>query len=175
MAGKARVLIFTGEGKGKTTAALGMVLRASGHGLRSIIIQFIKNDPTTGEIQAIRHLPGTEIEQVGLGFVPAPDSPEFPAHCLAAQKGLDLAARAIESAEHSLIVLDEVCTAVSYGLLEERAVSEAVERAGPGCCVVLTGRGATEALIALADTVTEMRCVKHGLDAGHRAQKGVEF
>jgi len=175
MSQRARVLLFTGEGKGKTTAALGMVLRACGHGLRSIVIQFIKSDSSTGEIRALRSLPGARIEQVGLGFVPQPDAPEFPAHCAAAQKGLALAAGAIESGDYSLVVLDEICTAVSYGLVQEQAVCEAVERAGPDCCVVLTGRGATHRLLALADTVTQMQCVKHGLDTGHKAQEGVEF
>jgi len=171
----ARVLLFTGDGKGKTTAALGMALRASGHGMHTLVIQFIKNDPTSGELQALRNIRGIEIKQMGLGFVPESTDCRFAAHQEAAANALREAATAIASSDYQLIILDEVCVAVARGLLQEEQVCEVVPQARPGCCVVLTGRGATEGLVALADTVTEMRCVKHAFESGGIAQEGVEF
>ena len=171
----ARVLVFTGDGKGKTTAALGMALRASGHGMRTLVIQFCKSDASTGEIAAIAELPGVGIMQTGLGFVPPEDDGRFGAHRAAAERGLQAAAQAIASGDYQLIILDEVCYAVCRRLLSEQAVIDTVRSADPGCCIVLTGRGATQKLIGIADTVTDMRCIKHGLQAGKEAQKGVEI
>jgi cob(I)alamin adenosyltransferase len=170
-----RILVFTGNGKGKTTAALGMALRASGHGMRTLFIQFVKADPSTGEVHAVRGLPGVEIVQAGLGFLPPPTDAEFPAHCQAAERGLRLAREALASGRYDLVVLDEVCYAVARGLLREEQVIDAVRQAAPGCSVVLTGRDSPPGLIALADTATEMRCIKHALDSGRPAQKGIEI
>lgn len=172
---KARVLIFTGDGKGKTTAALGMALRAAGHGLNVCIIQFVKNDSTTGEISALAHLPKIRIEQMGLGFVGPDDDGQFAAHKAAAQKALDFASDQIVSGRYELVILDEVCFALQRGLLSERQVLEIIQTASPQMRLVLTGRGASEKLIAAADTVTQMQCVKHGMESGISAQKGVEF
>ena len=170
-----RVLIFTGPGKGKTTAALGMALRASGHGLRTLVIQFIKSDASTGELAAAKSLPHFEIEQHGLGFLPSAKSPKFPTHRAAAARGLERARAALASGKYGLLILDEICNAVAHGVLEEEPVCALVASAPASCVLVLTGRGATERLRALADTVTEMTCVKHGMEAGWSAQKGVEF
>jgi cob(I)alamin adenosyltransferase len=95
-------------------------------------------------------------------------------HQQAAQAGLELAREALAAGGADLVVLDEICTAVAKGLLAEAEVTGMLQAARPGCIVVLTGRGASAALIALADTVTEMRCVKHGMEAGWDAQEGVE-
>ncbi|MDI6795043.1 MAG: cob(I)yrinic acid a,c-diamide adenosyltransferase, partial [bacterium] len=111
MKNSGRILIFTGEGKGKTTAALGMAFRACGHGMQALVIQFIKNEAGTGEIAAGKHLPGLEIIQTGQGFVPPETDPQFSRHQKAAQEGLCLAAEAIKSRKYDLIVLDEICTA----------------------------------------------------------------
>ncbi len=170
-----RVLLFTGNGKGKTTAALGMVLRASGHGQQILVIQFIKEDPATGEIKGCRHLPGVKILQAGRGFVPHPSSPDFPGHKEAAEEGLALAAAALRSGEYHLVVLDEICVAVSKGLLDEDQVVEIVRQAPPGMCVVLTGRPLIPGLVSLADTVTEMCSLKHAFQEGCPAQEGIEF
>jgi cob(I)alamin adenosyltransferase len=171
---RARVLVFTGPGKGKTTAALGMALRTCGHGMRVLVIQFVKSDASTGEIQAAALLPLLKIEQYGLGFLPPPSSPEFAAHRAAAERGLERARKAVASEQYALIVLDEICAAVRHSLLPEEAVCALVASAPASCVLALTGRDASEKLQALADTVTEMRCVKHGLQAGRPAQKGVE-
>ena len=173
MSATARILLFTGDGKGKTTAAVGMAVRAAGHSMRVCVIQFIKSAPS-GELAGLARLPGVEVTQTGLGFVPPPESPESQRHQAAAQAGLDQAAAAIASGRFDLVVLDEICVAVAKGLLEERQVIQAVRKAAEGMVVVLTGRGATPGLIDLADTVTEMRCVKHALDSGRAAQGGVE-
>jgi len=170
-----RILVFTGEGKGKTSAALGMALRASGHGMRVLIVQFIKADPTSGEVRAVAGLPNVEIVQTGLGFLPPPADPKFAAHREAAERGLRLAREALASGRYQLVVLDEVCLAVARKLLGEEQVVEAVRHAAPGCSAVLTGRSCPPGLVALADTATEMRSVKHAFDSGRPAQKGIEF
>ena len=175
MKGKHRVLIFTGDGKGKTTAAFGMALRASGEGKRTLIVQFIKPYSSVGEVAACCYLPSVEIRQTGLGFVPGVSHPSFTEHRQAAQKGFELALKAMMSDEYDLIILDEVCTAVAKGLLEEDQIKEALLQAHPGVCLVMTGRDATAGLIDLADTVTEMHSVKHGSSEGWKAQKGVEY
>ena len=188
MSDRPRILLFTGDGKGKTTAALGLALRAAGHGAAAIILQFLKAPPEagaapSGESAAAHLLRDVVIAQVGLGFVPPEGDPRRTEHRDAALAGLRRAEQAIASGVYPVIVLDEICLAVSLGLLEEADVIAAVRQAAPGTCVVLTGRGAipTDAqrgapgLIKVADTVTEMRCVKHAYDKGTAAQKGVEF
>lgn len=175
MTEQARVLIFTGDGKGKTTAALGLALRASGHGLRVLVLQFVKGGQKTGELAAARQIPGFEIEQRGCGFVPAEGSAQFALHRQAAEDVLREADGALLSEKYDVVVLDELCVAVAKKLLSEQSALETVSHARPGSVLVLTGRGATPGLIAVADTVTEMRLCKHGLQAGIRAQRGVEF
>ncbi len=170
-----RILIFTGDGKGKTTAALGMVLRAAGHGQSVIVIQFIKADSKTGELAACQHLPGVKIVQMGRGFIPPKESPKFAVHRDAAIQALDAAVEAVASDQFDLIVLDEICVAIAHGLIVEAKVLEMIQRAPQKLCLVLTGRGASQRLIEEADTVAEMKCVKHALQGGVWAQTGVEF
>jgi cob(I)alamin adenosyltransferase len=170
-----RILLFTGDGKGKTTAGLGMAIRACGHRHKVLIIQFVKSDASTGEIAGLKHLPGVDIEQTGLGFIPPETDDAFAGHCRAAESGLKHAAQAVSSGRYNLVVLDEICLAVSRHLLREEAVMEMLKKAGPDTCIVMTGRGASPGLIDLADTVTEMLLVKHGLTAGIKAQEGVEY
>ncbi len=172
---RARVLIFTGDGKGKTTAALGLALRAAGHEMRVLVLQFVKAGQKTGELAAARQIPGFQIEQRGCGFVPAAGSPQFALHRQAARDVLQEAAEALRAASHDVVVLDEICLAVAKNLVSEQSALELVGLAGPGTILVLTGRGATPGLIAVADTVTEMCQKKHGLQVGIRAQRGVEY
>jgi cob(I)alamin adenosyltransferase len=169
-----RILLFTGPGKGKTTAALGLVLRAAGHGLRTGFIQFIKSAPT-GELQGLSLLKDVDFIQTGLGFLPAPNSPAFARHKVAAEQGLERARAIIVSGNFDVVVLDEICLAVHRGLLADKCVIEIVRQARDSMVIVLTGREASAGLISLADTVTEMSCVKHGLHGGHPARKGVEL
>ena len=175
MKDKKRILLFTGNGKGKTTAALGMALRASGHGMKTLVIQFVKSDTTTGEIVACERLTNVEIVQTGRGFIPERTSDAFQEHCRAAREGLEMAERALSSGKYGLVILDEICTAVGKGLLDELQVIQAVSKGSPGICTVMTGRHATAGLVSIADTVTEMHPVKHGIAEGWEAQKGVEY
>lgn len=171
----ARTLVFTGEGKGKTTAAMGMALRAAGQGMQVRIIQFLKNDDSTGELTAFRKFPNVQMQQVGKGFVPKTNHPRFPEHREAAKQGLDLARKDLQNGNFQIMILDEICTACQLGLLSEKEVVELINCAAQETILALTGRGAPDALIEKADTVTYMQCVKHGMNAGRKAQKGVEF
>lgn len=175
MSSSRRILLFTGDGKGKTTAALGMVVRAVGHGLRVCVIQFIKTDPQTGERMALSLLPHVEFIQAGLGFVPTADHKDFAAHREVARNGLKMAAERVENSTCDLIVLDEICTACALNLIPAEDILHLIENSPPELIWILTGRGAPEALIKIADTVTVMECRKHGLQTGISAQKGVEY
>jgi len=168
------VQLYTGDGKGKTTAALGLALRAAGHGLRSYIGQFAKGRPS-GEHEAVPSLGGLiNIERYGsgrfLGGAPPPD----PAEVARAREGLARARAAMLSGDYRIVVLDEVCVAIRFGLLSVAEVL-ALIRDKPGAVeLILTGRGAPPELVAAADLVSEVRAVKHYLDQGIEARKGVE-
>src|SRR5450759_5111603 len=108
-----RILLFTGDGKGKTTAALGMALRAAGHGMKTCVIQFIKTDAKVGEMLVLPKLQQIEIFQTGLGFLPKPTDPAWPNHQLAAEAGLCKAAEIMANAQADLVILDEICVAVA--------------------------------------------------------------
>jgi cob(I)alamin adenosyltransferase len=136
-------------------------------------VQFIKGDPSVGEVAALR-AQDVEIVQTGLGFVPKPDSPRFADHRNAAEQGLRRVGEALVEGRFSMVVLDEICPAIAQGLLDEQEVLAVLRQARPDTCLVLTGRGATPGLIALADTATEMRALKHALENGRGAEKGVE-
>ena len=170
-----RILIFTGDGKGKTTAAMGMALRACGHGLRVKIVQFIKSDATTGEFAAMRKFDSVEFVQTGLGFVPAGNDPDFHLHESAAGRALQIAGEAIQSKTYDMVILDEVCNAINKKLIKEDDVISLIHNVESPLCLVLTGRGASERLMALADTVTVMQCRKHAYQQNIPAQKGVEY
>lgn len=169
------ILIFTGNGKGKSTAAFGMALRAVGHGQRILIIQFMKSDNSTGELVSFREKLGVDIRQAGLGFVPKPEHSKYPAHREAAQQAFATACQAMESGEYDLLILDEICGTVACGLVEEKQVLDAVAGSRDDLNIVLTGRNATAAMIEMADTVTEMVPHKHALEGGIPAREGIEF
>lgn len=168
------ILIFTGNGKGKSTAAFGMALRAAGHDQQVLIIQFMKQDESAGELTSLRQL-GISVIQTGCGFVPKSDSPRYPEHQQAAQEGFSLACKALDSGDYDLIILDEICGAVAKGLLDESVVLEALASTPPPLNIVLTGRDASDSMIALADTVSQMTPLKHALQQGVPARQGVEF
>ncbi len=171
-----RILVFTGNGKGKTTAALGMALRAWGHGIKPVIVQFVKNFQETGEFMAIKKLDGIEIIQTGLGFPPKdPCSSGFMDHMEKSSAALETVAEIFARDEYGLVVLDEICFAVSAGLLKEEQVLATLEKAPDSIILVLTGRGATPGLIDIADTVTEMKNVRHAYENGIMAASGVEY
>lgn len=174
MTKQARILVFTGDGKGKTTAAMGMALRAIAHGMNVTVIQFAKN-AETGEMKTLKKVDNVTFTQTGLGFLPKESSPDFMKHKQAAQKGLELAKEVITSDETDMIILDEICFAVSKNLIEETELLDLLKKAAPDKCIVLTGRGATDAIIKTADTVSQINPIKHAYESGIDAQKGVEF
>jgi cob(I)alamin adenosyltransferase len=170
-----RFLIFTGDGKGKTTAALGLAVRASGHGQKVFILQFLKSPRMTGERVALQHLPGIEMMQAGLGFLPDPESPAFREHQETAERALNLSLDILNSGQYDLVILDEIGTALSKGVLSEDQVLEVVQQRNEETNLVMTGRGMSDRLMDQADTVTQMNCFKHGLQRGIKAQAGIEY
>ena len=174
------VIVHTGDGKGKTTAALGLAMRAWGDGLRVLILQFIKGGWRCGELNAIAALAkndagGTiEVRQRGLGFTRKGDV-DAAEHQRAAQEALADARAAITSGAWDLVILDEINYAVKFGLLETSDVLALLDARPPALHVVLTGRDAAPEVIARADPVTEMHLVKHPFQHGVKAQRGIEF
>jgi len=172
---KRRILLFTGNGKGKSTASFGMLARALGHGMRARVIQFVKSDDAVGEQKFFSHLHGVEWEQFGKGFLPRdPASPSMEQHRIAARKGLDAAIAALHSPDYDFVLLDELCFALSHNLISLEPLLEALSSAEDGKIIVLTGRNAPEPLVAAADTVTEMKMIKHAYEQEIPAMKGVE-
>ena len=167
-----RVQLYTGDGKGKTTAALGLALRASGHGLRTYIGQFMKGQPS-GEHAALRGNPYITVEQYGDVRCIRREQ-VTPEHRAAARRGLARARQAMLSGDYSIVVLDEVNVSVWFGLLNEDEVLAWLDERPPGLEVVLTGRRAPTGLIARADLVTEMVEVKHYYTQGIPAREGIE-
>jgi cob(I)alamin adenosyltransferase len=167
------VQLYTGDGKGKTTASLGLVLRALGQGLRPAVLQFMKADPNWGEIVSLKKL-GVPVRQCGLDHwvLAGKISDEDRA---AAAEGLSRARALVESGDYDLVVLDELVTAVFFELIPVRSVLELIAARPTAVELVITGRRAPEELIAAADLATEMRPLKHYFDAGVQARPGIEY
>jgi cob(I)alamin adenosyltransferase len=173
------LLVFTGNGKGKSTAAFGLALRAAGNHLPVKVVQFIKGSWKTGEREAIRdHLPEIEVEVGGIGFtIERLRNPAVPMtdHQLAARAAWEMATEAVRSDRYRMVVLDEILGSVKAGLVTEAEVLELAAERPRDLHLVLTGRNAPDAIVAAADLVTEMREVKHHFKAGIPAQRGIEF
>jgi len=169
---KGYVQVYTGDGKGKTTAALGLALRASGHGMRTYIGQFMKGQHY-GELNALRGHPHITIEQYG--DVRCIHREEITSdHVAQAQRGLARARETLLSGEYDIIVLDEVNVTIWFGLLAVEEVLALLDEKPEHVEVILTGRRAPQELIERADLVTEMREVKHYYEQGVLARKGIE-
>jgi cob(I)alamin adenosyltransferase len=167
------VQLYTGDGKGKTTAALGLVLRALGQGLRPAVLQFMKADPTWGEIVTLTRL-GVSVQQCGLDhWVFKGEASEE--DLSAAAEGFDRARALVESGDYDLVVLDELVTAVFFELVPVSRVLDLMATKPAAVELVITGRRAPEELVSAADLVTEMRPLKHYFDAGVQARPGIEF
>jgi cob(I)alamin adenosyltransferase len=168
------IQVYTGEGKGKTTAALGLALRAAGHGLRVEIVQFMKGWPGYGELKAIELLPSVIICPFGrCGWV-HPERPEPEDHQRAVE-ALTYARQVMISAQVDIIVLDEINVALDYGLLALDDVLALLAEKPPQVELVLTGRNAHPKVVEQADLVTEMRKIKHPYDQGTGGRQGIEF
>lgn len=170
---KGLILVYTGDGKGKTTAALGVGLRAVGHGMKVFMLQFMKGQGETGELASVKQLEGFEIEQAGRPnfIMDAPDAMDIEA----AAAGLQRAQEIIASQAYHMVILDEVNMAVKFGLLSEGDVLDLMKHKPSQLHLILTGRGATQAIMAKADLVSEVREIKHPYNEGIQAQKGLEF
>ncbi len=169
---KGYIQIYTGDGKGKTTAALGLALRATGHGMRTYVGQFMKGQ-SYGELDALRDHPHITVEQYGdVRCIRREEvTPEYIAQ---ARRGLERAREALLSGQYDLVVLDEVNVTVWFGLLTVEEVLAFLDERPTHVEVILTGRRAPQELIERADLVTEMREIKHYYQQGVAARKGIE-
>lgn len=174
---KGLVIVYTGNGKGKTTAALGLCIRAAGYKKKVKILQFIKGSWKYGELEGIKLLKDfVEMEQVGEGFVGiVDDDKDFAVHQAAAQEGLAHAKEITISGEYDIVILDELNVAIGLGLVELEQVLEMVRNKPERLHLVITGRNAHEKLIEIADLVTEMREIKHPYQKGVLAQRGIDW
>ena len=171
---KGLVFVFTGNGKGKTTAAMGQALRAVGHGLKVLVIQFMKGKKYGEVLAAEKYLPNITIYQCGLdSFVmrgnPAPVDVEL------AVQGLNIARKALSSGEYNMVILDEINVALDFKLLSIDDVVEMIKNKAPSVDLILTGRYAPPEIIAVADTVSEVQVIKHHYSAGVKERAGIEF
>jgi len=167
------IVLYTGNGKGKTTAALGMVTRALGNGWPVAVVQFIKGKWKTGEGKFFEALPEVDFHVVGRGFTW--ESEDLAKDRATAQEGWEKARSLIESGEYSLVVLDELTYPIQYEFIDLEAVLEVLRERPKGVNVVITGRDASKALVEVSDLVTEMREVKHPFQEGVPAQRGIDF
>ena len=166
--------VYTGAGKGKTTCAFGLALRAWGCGKKVCIIQFLKKGDTYGEVLAVERMDGIELFQYGSGkFVF--NKQLRPEDVAEAEKGLKHAKEVLTSGDYDLVVLDEMNIATDFGVLPVEEVIKALDGRGEKVEVVLTGQNAHPEIVEKADYVTEMRKIKHPYDQGIMARKGVEY
>jgi cob(I)alamin adenosyltransferase len=172
--GKGLVQIFTGNGKGKTTAALGTAIRAAGHGLKVSIVFFMKGDYAYGEYHTLSQLPNVEIASFGSRKLidPAHIKPEEKEQ---ARLAMSKAREAVTSGRYDLVVLDEVNVALGWNLIEAEEVVRLINDKPPHVELILTGRYADNRLLEMADLVTEMVKIKHPFDKGIKARKGIEY
>jgi cob(I)alamin adenosyltransferase len=170
------IIVFTGHGKGKTTAAIGMALRGAGHRQRTLMIQFIKGSWRYGELEAARNLePYFEIVPMGKGFIRHGGKGANTEDRKAVLGAWDFFREQMTSGRYDMIILDEVNNAISYDLLPVEEVLETLKTRPPKLHVVLTGRNADPRIIEVADLVTEMKEIKHPLKKGVKARKGIEY
>ena len=176
------VLITTGPGKGKTTAAMGTAFRAVGNGMRVLMLQFLKGSWHYGELDAAEAISSTPafqgnfiMKQMGRGFVKVGGAETDPEDIQMVEAAWQEAAAAILSGDWDMVILDEINYAIGYGMLDPARVAEVLKKRPEMVHVILTGRNAHPTLVELADTVTEMRQVKHAYEGGLLAQRGIEY
>ncbi|MBW2027632.1 MAG: cob(I)yrinic acid a,c-diamide adenosyltransferase [Deltaproteobacteria bacterium] len=173
---KGLVIVYTGRGKGKTSAALGMGMRGAGHGLKTLMIQFIKGSWHYGELDAVKKLhPYFQIKPMGKGFIHLERKAPSPEDSKAVREAWDFFLQNLHSGQFHMIILDEINYALDFNLIALEEVMEAVRSKPQELHLVLTGRNAHPQIIDLADLVTEMKEVKHPYRNGIKAQKGIEY
>jgi cob(I)alamin adenosyltransferase len=170
------IIVNTGAGKGKTTAAMGTALRAVGQGMRVLMLQFLKGSWHYGELDAVQAFGEKFVmKQMGRGFVKVgTEKPDLEDVRMVEQAWAE-GEKAIQSGGWDLVILDEINYAITYGMLDAMKVAEGLKKKPEMVHVILTGRNAHPAIIELADTVTEMRQVKHAYEKGVLAQRGIEY
>lgn len=171
------VIVYTGNGKGKTTASLGVALRAVGHGLKVCMVQFIKGEWHYGELNSLKKLePDFELIVAGKGFIGIIDDDHaFEEHVRAAKTALDIVGQKMSLDIFDIIILDEINYAVHLGLLNLGEVMRIVKNRPKHLSLILTGNYACDEIILLADLVTEMKEIKHPYKKGIKAKRGIDF
>jgi cob(I)alamin adenosyltransferase len=168
------VQIYTGNGKGKTTAALGLAMRATGHGLKVIMIQFMKGQINYGELKAAQQLSGFTIEQYGRPDFVNPENPDKEDIDLA-EKALMRAREVIATQEHDMVILDEIIVAQSFGLVTCDDIIDLIKMTPTDMELILTGRYMCDELAEYADLISDIREIKHHFQTGTSARKGIEY
>ncbi|HEV8525293.1 MAG TPA: cob(I)yrinic acid a,c-diamide adenosyltransferase [Terriglobales bacterium] len=170
------IIVNTGPGKGKTTAAMGTALRAVGQGMKVLMLQFLKGSWHYGELDAVKAFGDKFVmKQMGRGFVKVGGADTDPEDVRMVEEAWREAREAILSGQWDLVILDEINYAISYSMLDPAQVVETLKKKPEMVHVVLTGRNAHPTIVDLADTVTEMRQVKHAYEKGVMAQRGIEY
>ncbi|HXG14381.1 MAG TPA: cob(I)yrinic acid a,c-diamide adenosyltransferase [Candidatus Nitrosotenuis sp.] len=171
------VIVYTGKGKGKTTAALGMALRAIGHNYKICMIQFIKGSWHYGEMSSSKRLePEFELTAVGKGFVGIlDDKTPKEIHQKIAQEAIQISKEKILSGKYDIVILDEINYAVDLGLVDIHQVLDLIKSKPDDVSLVLTGNHVRQEIVDAADLVTEMKEIKHPFQRGIRAKKGIDF
>ena len=170
------IIVNTGPGKGKTTAAMGTALRAVGQGMRVLMLQFLKGSWHYGELDAVKVFGDRFVlKQMGRGFVKVGTEKPDPEDVRMVEAAWSEAEQAIHSGQWELVILDEINYAISYGMLDPAKVVACLKKKPEMVHVILTGRTAHPTIVDIADTVTEMRQVKHAYEKGVMAQRGIEY
>lgn len=170
---KGRIIVNTGDGKGKTTAALGTAFRAAGHGQNVAIVQFLKGKWTYGELAAVQRFPNILLARMGTGFTWEKEGLDEDREL--ARRAWEVCRELTATGEYDLLVMDELNYALDYGFIEVDEVLRFLRDRPEGLSVIITGRRAKPEIMEIADTVTDMRAVKHAFRGGMRAQKGIEY
>lgn len=174
---KGLIIVYYGNGKGKTTAALGVALRAIGYEMNVCMIQFIKGEWNYGEIYSSNKLkPNFELVITGKGFVGIiDDDHDFTEHIESSKNALAIAKEKIESGKYNIVILDEINYALKLKLIEEKEIISLLNSKPPEVTVILTGNYLTDSILNMADLVTEMKEIKHPYKKGIKATKGIDY
>ncbi|MCX7756796.1 MAG: cob(I)yrinic acid a,c-diamide adenosyltransferase [candidate division WOR-3 bacterium] len=168
------IQVYTGNGKGKTTAAIGQAIRALGHGYKVLMIQFMKGDPNYGEVKFLKKLKNFKLVQSGLPTFVKKGHPSDEDRKLA-QAGISLAEKSIACKKYQMIILDEINVAIDYGLIDLKTVLKLIKECPKETELILTGRYAPQELIDLADLVSEVKEIKHPYQKGIVSRKGIDY
>lgn len=168
------VMVLTGNGKGKTTSAMGQALRAVGHGQKVLVIQFMKGKKYGEVLAAEGHLPGITIVQSGLDSFVMRDNPA-PVDVELARQGLEMAREALAAGTHDMVILDEINVAVDFKLIPLSDLMDLIRNKPPAVDLILTGRYAPPEVVELADTVSEIQEIRHHYSKGMKERAGIEY